>query len=92
MTNTILQIDNVSKLYPGVVALDNVSLSFQEGEVHAIMGENGAGKSTLIKIIGGAVPPTEGSISVNGKTFGQLTPALAAEGRLQSEVQHPKIK
>lgn len=79
MTNTILQINNVSKLYPGVVALDNVSLSFQEGEVHAIMGENGAGKSTLIKIIGGAVPPTEGSISVNGKTFGQLTPALAAE-------------
>lgn len=79
MTKTILQIDNVSKLYPGVVALDNVSLSFREGEVHAIMGENGAGKSTLIKIIGGAVPPTEGSITVNGKTFSQFTPALAAE-------------
>ena len=47
----ILEIKNVTKRYPGVVALDNVSLSVRRGEVHALVGENGAGKSTLIKII-----------------------------------------
>ena len=51
----ILEIKNVTKRYPGVVALDNVSLSVRRGEVHALVGENGAGKSTLIKIITGAI-------------------------------------
>ena len=58
----ILEIKNVTKRYPGVVALDNVSLSVRRGEVHALVGENGAGKSTLIKIITGAIKPDEGSI------------------------------
>ena len=79
MTNTILQLDNITKLYPGVTALDDVTISFREGEVHAIMGENGAGKSTLIKTIGGAISPTSGTITVNGKTFDHLTPTLSAE-------------
>ena len=57
----ILEIKNVTKRYPGVVALDNVSLSVRRGEVHALVGENGAGKSTLIKIITGAIKPDEAS-------------------------------
>ena len=76
---TILKLDNITKLYPGVMALDDVSLSFEEGEVHAIMGENGAGKSTLIKTIGGAIQPNEGTITVNGRSFEHLTPTLSAE-------------
>ena len=49
----MLELRNISKIFPGVKALDDVTLSFQTGEIHALMGENGAGKSTLIKIITG---------------------------------------
>ena len=52
----------ITKKYPGVTALNNVSLSFKRGEVHAIVGENGAGKSTFIKTISGAISPTSGEL------------------------------
>ena len=55
---TVLSVKNLSKYYPGVKALDDVSIKFYEGEVHALLGENGAGKSTLIKCISGAEEPT----------------------------------
>lgn len=73
----ILELQNVTKVYPGVVALDDVSLSFEQGEIHSIMGENGAGKSTLIKIIAGAITATKGKITIGDKTFEKMTPALA---------------
>jgi ABC-type sugar transport system ATPase subunit len=63
----ILQMEHVSKAFPGVKALDNVSFQAVKGEVHAIMGENGAGKSTLIKILSGAYKPDSGSILIDGK-------------------------
>ena len=50
---TILELKNISKSFPGVQALNNVSIKFENGKVHAIVGENGAGKSTLIKILSG---------------------------------------
>lgn len=74
---TVLEIKNITKRYPGVVALDNISMSFEAGEVHSIMGENGAGKSTLIKAIAGAIKPDEGEIIINGEHFTELTPALS---------------
>ena len=76
----MLELKNITKTYPGVVALNNVSVSFKQGEVHAVMGENGAGKSTMIKIISGAINPDPGAeIIFDGKSYPQMTPALSAE-------------
>ncbi len=79
MSEYILELNNITKLYPGVKALDDVTLKFRPGEVHALMGENGAGKSTLIKTASGAIEPTSGTIVVDGKSFPMLTPALSKE-------------
>ncbi|MBK0417736.1 sugar ABC transporter ATP-binding protein [Leucobacter sp. CSA1] len=74
-----LRVDTLVKEYPGVRALDGVSLDLRPGEVHAIIGENGAGKSTLIKTLSGAIQPTSGTITVDGRSFDRLTPQLARE-------------
>lgn len=79
MSNVVLSLERIVKHYPGVVALDNFSIEFEQGEVHALLGENGAGKSTLIKIIAGAIVPDGGTICLGDHTFNQLTPALAKE-------------
>ena len=75
--SAILELQHITKQYPGVRALDDVSIRFQPGEVHAIMGENGAGKSTLIKIIAGAIQPDGGSILVDGQVQPPLTPSMS---------------
>ena len=74
MNNEILKLEHITKKYPGVVALDDVSIGFYEGEVHAIAGENGAGKSTLIKIVTGAIEATSGSLFFNGQELVNNTP------------------
>lgn len=74
---TELSLRNITKRYPGVIALDDVSLEFNKGEIHALVGENGAGKSTLIKIITGAVVPDEGTIVIGDKELKSLTPSLS---------------
>jgi len=58
----LLEVQNITKKFPGVQALDDVSLKFYGGEVHAIVGENGAGKSTLMNILAGAYSPDSGNI------------------------------
>lgn len=63
----ILSVENLSKSFPGVKALENVTIDFKEGEVHALMGENGAGKSTFMNLIFGVYSPDAGLIKVNGK-------------------------
>jgi inositol transport system ATP-binding protein len=66
-TTPLLEIDGVVKVFPGVVALDNVGFRLRAGTVHALMGENGAGKSTLMKIIAGIYVPDEGHLKVKGR-------------------------
>jgi ribose transport system ATP-binding protein len=63
----ILEVENVSKSFPGVQALDNVSFDLRKGEVHALVGENGAGKSTLMKILSGVYQADDGVIRYKGK-------------------------
>lgn len=65
--NQLIKIENMTKKFPGVIALDNVNIDLKEGEVHAIMGENGAGKSTLMKIIAGVHKPTSGKYYLKGE-------------------------
>lgn len=64
-----LKMEGISKAFPGMIALDKVSLSVRKGEVLALMGENGAGKSTLMKILAGEYKKDGGHITVNGKTI-----------------------
>lgn len=75
----ILEIRNLTKTYPGVIALNDLSLSVRRGECHAIIGENGAGKSTLIKSIAGAIEPDKGTVVFEGKEYASLDPTLAKE-------------
>ncbi|WP_337269059.1 multiple monosaccharide ABC transporter ATP-binding protein [Oryzifoliimicrobium ureilyticus] len=69
MTNTILEMRNITKTFPGVKALSNVNLKVKQGEIHALVGENGAGKSTLMKVLSGVYPAGtyEGEIAYEGE-------------------------
>ena len=75
-----LEVSGIRKQFPGVVALDDVSLRLRAGEIHALLGENGAGKSTLIKILTGVYQPDEGEIWLDGSPVRFVSPrsALAA--------------
>ncbi len=67
MAEPILQLENITKYFPGIKALDQVHLNIYPGEVHALIGENGAGKSTLVKILTGVYQPTNGRVLYKGK-------------------------
>src|SRR5471032_303817 len=67
MLTPILAVQNISKRFPGVQALLDVSVEFRAGQCHALMGENGAGKSTLGKILAGLYRPDTGEILLEGK-------------------------
>lgn len=70
---------HITKKFPGVTALDDISFTIRPGEVHVLLGENGAGKSTLMKILSGAYDPSEGKIVLNGKEYDTLTPKISQE-------------
>lgn len=74
MSEYILEMENINKSFPGVKALDDVSLKVRPGSVHALMGENGAGKSTLMKILFGMYSRDSGTIKINGEEVELTTP------------------
>jgi ABC-type sugar transport system ATPase subunit len=76
---TILQMAEIDKRFPGVHALDHVDFNLREGEVHVLLGENGAGKSTLMKVLSGSIRPDSGRISIMGRDISFLSPETAHE-------------
>jgi simple sugar transport system ATP-binding protein len=83
-----LQLAHISKRYPGVLANDDVSLTVQPGEIHAVLGENGAGKSTLMKIIYGALRPDAGSVVIDGQPVQIRNPQQARALGIGMVFQH----
>jgi ribose transport system ATP-binding protein len=86
-----LKCSHITKRYPGVVALDDVSLEVRAGEVHGMVGENGAGKSTLMAIAAGATVPDEGEVYIDGKLLDRPSPDLARQLGLAIVYQEPAL-
>jgi ribose transport system ATP-binding protein len=86
-----IRLSKISKFYSGVPALENVSVEFYEGEVHAILGENGAGKSTLMNIISGALQPELGEIEFCGRRVSPMSPETAGSLGISISFQHPAV-
>lgn len=91
--DTILRVENVSKHYGGVVALEDVSLSIRENEVLSIVGDNGAGKSTFIKLLSGVIPATSGTFHMRDPETGELeeivldSPSMAKRAGIETVFQ-----
>ena len=88
MLKKLLEINDISKSYPGVVANKSINMNIKEGEIHAVLGENGAGKSTLVKIIYGLVQPDDGSMMFNGKEYAPEEPRFARNSGVAMVFQH----
>ncbi len=87
-TTPLIELQNVSKFFPGVVANDNVSIKLYSGEILALLGENGAGKSTLVKMIYGVSKPSEGQILWNGQPVDIASPNQARSMGIGMVFQH----
>ena len=84
----ILQVEGVTKIFPGIRALDDVRLDLRRGEIHALVGENGAGKSTFIKVLTGIHQPDAGSIRLNGRKIVMTNPLVARRHGIAAIYQH----
>ena len=84
----ILEMKGISKVFPGVQALSNANLTISEGEIHEIVGKNGAGKTTLMAVLMGLQKMDEGTLTINGKTFTELTPSDALSAGIAYVPQH----
>ena len=84
----LLEMEGLTRAYPGVIANDDVTFSIGRSEVHALLGENGAGKSTLVKMVYGLVRPERGSMTFNGQPFLPATPHEARAAGVAMVFQH----
>lgn len=87
----VVELKQITKRFPGIVANDAISLQLRKGEIHALLGENGAGKSTLMNIVFGLYQPDEGSIEVNGKPVIIDSPNRAIDLGIGMVHQHFKL-
>lgn len=88
VSDNILELRGITKIFPGVKALDQVRFELKQGEIHALMGENGAGKSTFIKVITGVHQPEEGEIYLNGEKISFKNPREAQKHGIAAIYQH----
>jgi len=84
----VIEMLNIRKEFPGVVANDNITLQLKKGEIHALLGENGAGKSTLMNVLFGLYQPEKGEIRVNGKQVNITDPNVANDLGIGMVHQH----
>ncbi|TLS37388.1 ABC transporter ATP-binding protein [Pseudalkalibacillus caeni] len=84
----VIEMRNIRKEFPGIVANDNVTLQVQQGEIHALLGENGAGKSTLMNVLFGLYQPEQGEIYVKGKKVNITDPNVANDLGIGMVHQH----
>ncbi len=87
----LITFEHITKRFPGVIALDDVSFSIKKGEIHALVGENGAGKSTLMNILGGEIQPDEGSVILRGKATQIPNPYAARRNGISIVYQELKL-
>src|SRR5215208_5049586 len=87
----VLEIRGVTKSFPGVKALDNVSFSVGKGEVVGLIGENGAGKSTVLKVLNGIYHPDAGSVFVNGSSVSIASPRDAFDKGIAMVFQEQSV-
>lgn len=91
MSEYIVEMKNITKRFPGIVANDNVTIQIKKGEIYALLGENGAGKSTLMSMLFGMYEPDEGEIYVRGKKENISSPSYATELNIGMVHQHFKL-
>lgn len=89
--NYIVEMDNITRTFPGIVACDNITLKIKKGEIHALLGENGAGKSTLMSVLFGMYQPNEGTIKINGNEVKIGSPREANNLGIGMVHQHFKL-
>lgn len=89
MSEYVLELKGITKIFPGVKALNNVQFQLKKGEIHALMGENGAGKSTFIKVITGVHHAEEGEMYLNGEKVDFKGPSDAQAAGIAAVYQHP---
>ena len=88
MAEYLLEMNHITKIFPGVKALDDVSFNLKKGEIHAIVGENGAGKSTFIKVLTGVHQPDGGEIILDGEKIVMSDPLVALKHGIAAIYQH----
>ena len=91
MAEPLLEMKNITKIFAGIKANDNVNLTLYPGEIHALLGENGAGKSTLMNILTGIYKPTYGQIYFKGNKVSFKSPKKAVELGIGMVHQHFRL-
>lgn len=91
MSDYVIEMLNITKRFPGIIANDRINLQVKKGEIHALLGENGAGKSTLMSVLFGLYQPDEGEIRINGKNVHITDPNVATACGIGMVHQHFKL-